>query len=108
MIKKIEKNKFYGHLDSSKRSHPNLILFADDENNRYVSASFTHSKKKAVKLPENIDKKDKSDCYVRKDLVVDKRHSYSSKEYQGLKLSKRNKKVVDRIIKANKKKLNIR
>lgn len=96
-LKKLRKGKFYGHLDQSKRVHPNLILEADDENNIYVSASFTHSKSKAIRLPNNIDPEDEEPCYVRKKLVVDKRNKYTINQLKGLTLTPQNRKIINEI-----------
>lgn len=98
-LKKLRKGRFYGHLDQSKRLHPNLILETDDENNTYVSASFTHSSSKAIRLPNNIDPEDEEPCYVRKKLVVDKRNKYTVNQLKGLRLTPKNREIVNEIYK---------
>lgn len=102
-LKKLRKGRFYGHRDASKRLHPNLILEADDENNIYVSASFTHSKSKAIRLPNNINPNRDETCYVRKKLIVDKRNKYTSYELKGLRLTPKSREIVNEIYKEYKK-----
>lgn len=102
-LKKLRKGRFYGHRDASKRLHPNLILEADDENNIYVSASFTHSGSKAIRLPNNINPNHEEPCYVRKNLIVDKRHKYTSYELKGLRLTPKSREIVNEIYKEYKK-----
>lgn len=102
--KTIKVNSFHGHYDKSGKVHPNYILKVDQNKKMVLSASFTHSKSKAIKIPDSIDKSDESVCYVRKKLVEDKFYNYTSKEYNDLILSKDNKKIIMKLLEEHNKK----
>ena len=53
--KKIELGKFYFIHDGSKTGHPGLVIWKDDENNRYLVVRFDSDKYNVDFTKNNVE-----------------------------------------------------
>ena len=110
-IKKIELGKFYTIHDGSKNGHPGLIVWKNDELNRYLVVKFDSDKKGEIPkknrgvrhitelkhpISNNIIR-----SYVKNRPLLCKRRDIGT-EYVGLRIMDEDKPLIDKVRNSNK------
>ena len=108
-IKSIEVGKFYLIHDGSKTGHPGLVVWKDDEANRYLVIRTESDKpgkitKRELERQHLIDLKHPTDnmvakSYVRTRPMMCKRKDVGSKELVGMSIHPEDQKLVDEVSK---------
>ena len=107
--KNIELGKFYFIHDGSKTGHPGLVVFKDDENNRYLVIRTDSDKvgdipkekrgvKHITKLSHTTDDKIVN-SYVRNRPMLCKRKDFGTIDLSHLRINKEDQHIVDMISK---------
>lgn len=103
MAKKVKKVK--GFQMNKKTGHPSYAF--EQKHDRVKSIGFTHNKKdiaQKVRLNYNIDPNDKSNCYAKVKVEIQKNNTYrNSGKLQGYRIHKEDFPIITEIIVSNKK-----